>query len=183
MRHTSRHPRLILTALAIAAGATISGCASASAGSGSANSAADSSPPGAQHGGRRAQRIAIEERWRVDSPTGTFRLIPLTPGPLKSDEGTFIFPESTGQAMIRGGQSVTVYKGVDTLTGAHGTLIVPNVSSSTDAGGSFQAGVSTWSIAKATGVYASLRGGGRGSIVATPEGLVLTRYEGYVGAG
>lgn len=176
MRHPSRHQRLILTAMVIAASATISGCAGASESPGSGTSADSGPAPG-------AQRIAIEESWRVDSPAGTFRLIPLTPGPLKADEGSFTFPESSGQAMIRGGQSLTRYKGVDTLTGTHGTLTVPNVSNATDAGDSFQVGTSTWSIGTATGVYARLRGGGHGSVVATPGGLVLTRYEGYVRAG
>jgi hypothetical protein len=174
--HTSRQPRLILTAIAIVAGAMVGGCTSASAGSGGAGSAAVSSAPD-------GQRVAIEERWRVDSPTGTFRLIPLTPGPLKADHGTFTFPETPGEGIIRGGQSVTVYRGVDTLTGVRGTLTVPNLSDAADAGGSFQVGATTWSVGAATGVYAGLRGGGHGSLVATPDGLVLTRYEGYVGAG
>ena len=111
---------------------------------------------------------------------GTFRLIPLTPGPLKEDSGTFTFSATQRPTVIRDGQTVTTYKGVDMLKGKLGTLRIPGVNTSLDAGGGFQAGTSTWSVADGTGAYADLRGGGRGAVVGTPKGIVLGRNEGYV---
>jgi hypothetical protein len=128
-----------------------------------------------------SQRIAIEEKATVTANgSGTFRLIPLTPGPLKADSGTFTFTGGqSGSPAIRKGQSVTTYKGVDVLQGKNGTLRIPNVTLTVDAGGGYGVGKETWSIAAGTGAYAHLIGGGAGANVGTPKGIVLTRYEGY----
>ncbi len=128
----------------------------------------------------RKQRIAIEEKVQLGATSGTFTIIPLTPGPTKADSGTFTFSATTQPTAIRGGQSVTTYKGVDELKGKRGTLRVPAVTTSTDAGGGYGAGTATWSIGGGTGAYAGLEGGGRGTVVGTPRGTVFTRYEGYV---
>ena len=125
------------------------------------------------------QRIAIEERVAHGARSGTFTLIPLTPGPLKADSGTFTFSVTTEPTIIRNGQSITTYKGVDELKGKRGTLRIPNVTAATAAGGGYGAGTATWSIRSGTGAYAGLKGSGRGAVVGTPE-ADLTRYEGYV---
>jgi hypothetical protein len=129
------------------------------------------------------QRIAIEERGADGSTSGTFTLIPLTSGPVKADSGTFTFSATHQATAIRGGQSVTTYQGADRLKGKHGTLRVPNVTKATDAGGGYNAGTATWSLETGTGSYAGLHGGGRGTVVGTPQGSILTRYEGYVSTG
>lgn len=127
------------------------------------------------------QRIAIEERSpAAASGRGTFRLIPLTPGPLKADSGTFTWSGGqSGSPAIRNGQRVITYKGVDVLQGKNGTLRIPNVTFVVDAGGGYGAGKQTWSIAAGTGAYAHLTGGGAGANVGTPKRIVFTRYEGY----
>ena len=127
------------------------------------------------------QRIAIEEKTTVSfAGTGTFRLIPLTPGPLRADSGSFTFFGGFRGITIRGGQEVKTYAGLDTLDGKRGTLRVKATSTSTDSGFGYDGGGSTWSFVEGTGSYASLKGGGRGTIVSTPSGTVLSRYEGYV---
>jgi hypothetical protein len=128
------------------------------------------------------QRVAIEERWKDGAPQGTFRLIPLSPGPVHADSGTFTFPSAPSTVTIRNGQTVTRFRGTDTLKGKRGTLTIVNVQAFTDAGDDYQAGAGTWSIDDSTGSYWSLEGDGRGTTVATPNGVVLTRYEGYVRA-
>ena len=126
------------------------------------------------------QRIAIEERSSVGASSGTFTLIPLTPGPVKADSGTFTFSATEKPTVIRDGQRVTTYVGVDQLRGKHGTLRIPNVTSATDAASGYSAGTVTWSLSRGTGVYSGLSGGGRGAGVLTPQGAISTRYEGYV---
>ena len=96
-----------------------------------------------------------------------------------SRPGTFTFSATSKPTVMREGQSVTTYKGVDALKGKHGTLRIPNVTAATDAGGGYGAGTAKWSIGAGTGAYAGLQGGGRGTVAGTPE-TDLTRYEGYV---
>lgn len=128
------------------------------------------------------QRIAIEEKSTATaSGTGTFRLIPLSAGPLKADSGTFTWTGGqSGSQTIRKGQRLTAYKGVDVLKGKHGTLRIPNDTFAVDAGGGYGAATQTWSIAGGSGAYAHLSGGGAGANVGTPQGTVFGRYEGYV---
>lgn len=125
------------------------------------------------------QRIAIEERITLGAQSGTFRLIPLTPGPLKADSGTLTYMAQQVPAVIRDGQRAARYKGTDVLAGKRGTLRIPNTTASTDAGGGYSVGTGTWSFGRGTGTYAGLSGRGRASVAATPSGLIMTRYEGY----
>jgi hypothetical protein len=126
------------------------------------------------------QRIAIEERITLGAQSGTFRLIPLTPGPLKADSGTLTYTAQQLPVVIRDGQRTARYKGIDALAGKRGTLRIPNTTASTDAGGGYSAGTGTWSFGRGTGIYTGLSGRGRVSVAATPSGLIVTRYEGYV---
>ena len=124
------------------------------------------------------QRIAIEER---GDRNGTFKLIPLTPGPLKADAGTWMFLGDTQlPTVIRNGQQVTRYRGSDGFKGKYGTFRLSVVSFVVDAGGGFQAGTQTWSFRSGTGAYSGLGGGGAGAFVATPHGGGGDRFEGYV---
>lgn len=126
------------------------------------------------------QRIAIEERITLGAQGGTFRLIPLTPGPFKADSGTLNYTAQQLPTVIRDGQRTTRYKGTDTLTGKRGTLSIANTTAVTDAGGGYSVGTGTWSLGRSTGTYAGLTGGGRAAVAGTPRGLITTRYEGYV---
>ena len=128
------------------------------------------------------QRIAIEEKVTTTAlaGSGTFTLTPLTAGPIKADSGTFTYTGGSQGQVLRNGQTVTRYSGVDVLKGKHGTLRIPNTTATVDAGGSYRVGTGAWSISGGTGAYASLRGGGRGAVGGPPQGTVFTRYEGYV---
>ena len=126
------------------------------------------------------QRIAIEEKSTLGTHGGTFRLIPLTPGPVKADSGTFTYTAQPLPTAIRNGQRVARYTGTDTLTGKRGTLYISNTTASTDAGGGYSVGTGTWSVGGATGAYVGLNGRGRAAAVGTPGGLTISRYEGYV---
>jgi hypothetical protein len=129
------------------------------------------------------QRIAIEEKATVEfGGSGTFKLIPLTGGPVKADAGTLTFTGAFRGIRIQGGQEVKTYAGVDTLKGKHGTLRIKATNTKTDSGFGYSGGVSTWSIAEGTGAYGGLTGGGRGTVVGTPSLTVIGRYEGYVTA-
>jgi hypothetical protein len=173
-RHHSRAPLTLLLAATIAA--ALSTACTDQADSAGASSTPSTGAPTAK------QRIAIEERWQ-DGTVGTFKLIPLSKGPVKADSGTFTFPAAVSTVTIKDGQTVTTYNGTDTLDGRNGTLTIPNIQRFTDVGSSYQTGAGAWSISDGTGSYRRLHGGGGGSTVATPDGIVLTRYEGYVGAG
>ena len=126
------------------------------------------------------QRIAIEERAVSDSPTGTFKLLPLTTGPLKADSGTAAFLVKRRGTVTASGQRVTTYAVTETLTGKRGVIELRAVTKSTDAGGGYLAGSGPWSVTGGTKAYDGLQGGGRESGVLTPRKVIFTRYEGYV---
>jgi hypothetical protein len=126
------------------------------------------------------QRIAIEERAVSDKPSGTFKLIPLTTGPIKPDSGSASFSLKRRGTSTASGQRVTTYAVKETLTGKRGVLEISAVTKSTDAGGGYLAGSGSWSVAGGTKAYAGLRGGGGESGVLTPRKVIFTRYEGYV---
>ena len=128
------------------------------------------------------QRIAIEEKVTATSlaGSGTFTLTPLTSGPITADSGTFMYTGGSQGQVLRSGQTVARYSGVDVLKGKHGTLRIPNTTATVDVGGSYRVGTGAWSISGGTGAYASLRGGGRSAVGGPPQGTVFTRYEGYV---
>jgi hypothetical protein len=128
------------------------------------------------------QRIAIEERGGESA--GTFVLIPLTPGLLKADSGTWMFTGATQlPTVIRNGQQVTRYRGGDAFTGKHGSFRLPVMSFVVNAGGGYQVGTQIWSFRNGTGVYAGMRGGGAGAFVAPPSGRGGDRFEGYLSTG
>jgi hypothetical protein len=126
------------------------------------------------------QRIAIEERAVSDSPTGTFKLVPLTAGPIKADAGSAAFAVKRLGTVTTAGQRVSTYSVRQTLTGKRGVIEIRAVTKSTDAGGGYLAGAGPWSITAGTKAYGGLRGGGRQSGVLTPKKVIFTRYEGFV---
>jgi hypothetical protein len=140
-------------------------------------------PGGAAGPAAKWQRVAIEERGGANG--GTFKLIPLTPGPIKADSGTWMFLGATQKpTVILKGQTVKRFKGTDQFTGKGGTFRIPSVSSVLDAGGGFAVGTQTWSFSSGTGAYAGVSGGGAGAFVVTPSGRGGgDRFEGYVSKG
>jgi hypothetical protein len=128
----------------------------------------------------RRQQIAIEERAVSGKRRGTFRLLPLAPGPLKADSGTFTFTAKEEPAEEVDGQRVTTYTTIDVLKGKRGTLTVRSETKSTNSGAGYLVGSGPWTVTRGTKAYAKARGGGAGSGVVTPRGAIYSRYEGYV---
>ena len=112
--------------------------------------------------------------------SGTFKLIPLTPGSVKADNGTFTFSIKPRPSVLVSGQRVTTYGGADELTSKRGTLEIRSVTRSTEAGGEYLVGSGTWSAAGGTKAYAGLRANGMGSSILTPRKVIFSRYEGFV---
>src|SRR5262245_15428339 len=130
--------------------------------------------------GARRQRVAIEERAVSGKPTGTFKLLPLAPGPLKADSGTFTFSAKEKPAVEVDGQRVTTYTTTDVLKGKRGTMVIRSVTSSTNSGAGYLVGTGPWTATRGAKSYAKVSGGGVGSGVVTPRGVIYTRYEGYL---
>ncbi len=127
------------------------------------------------------QRIAIQGTFNTTTGEGTFTVIPLTPGLLKRDSGTFSGDGDIKPTVVRkNGQSVTVIVGQDNLTGKHGTFTVSQQIESIQVGGNYWTDRGTWSFETGTGAYAGLRGGGVFAAAGLPKGLLRFREEGYV---
>ena len=132
------------------------------------------------------QRIAIEGTFNSGAGTGTFKLIPLTPGPLKKDSGTFksAFSGTPNDPTrrIRNGQSVEFVDGRDDHAGKNGTFSVTQRVEIVSAGGIYAVLTGTWTFERGTGVYKGLAGGGAFAAVMLP-GDDRFREEGFVRAG
>jgi hypothetical protein len=130
------------------------------------------------------QRIAIEVKSSVLTGDGTFTLIPLSAGPVRSDSGRVVGEGDIKPSVIRRtGQRVTIVLGADELRGKHGTLRLTQRIESADAGSSFSADTGSWVVIGGSGSYAALSGGGRLAGIAAPDGRVVYRQEGYVTKG
>ena len=127
------------------------------------------------------QRVAIEISLNLSTGKGTFKVIPLTPGPLKRDSGTFVGGGDFKPAVIRkNGQRMTLIIGEDNHVGKNGTFRLTQRVESVDAGRGWTADTGTWSFAKGTGAYAGVTGGGGFAAAGPPTGILVAREEGYV---
>lgn len=126
------------------------------------------------------QRISLVGAFSTLKGTGTWRLVPLTPGPLGPDSGTLTGSGSIGPKAIRNGQRVVVITGGDTLTGKHGAFAVTQQVESTAVGRRYTADVGSWSLRGGTGVYERVTGKGRFAAVGLPNGTVLINQEGWI---
>jgi hypothetical protein len=126
------------------------------------------------------QKIKIEQKSSPGSKVSTFRLIPLTAGPLAADSGTFTSSAKLQRTVVRNGKKVWFYSGFDNLKGKHGTMRISGLSAVTTARGGYYVGVGTWKIRTGTGAYAGVSGGGSAKAVAAPSGAAQGRYTGYV---
>lgn len=130
------------------------------------------------------QRIAIEGTFNLAG--GKFKLIPLTPGPLKQDSGRFQTAHSgiadNEVSFIRNGQKVSRSSGgvTDRMTGKNGTFSIASGSfEHVLAGGGDGILTGRWTFGSGTRAYEGLGGGG--AFVAVMRlGPDSFRYEGYV---
>jgi hypothetical protein len=141
------------------------------------------------------QRVVIEGLFNIGSGTGTFKLVPMTAGPLKADSGTFADVQASGGGLpppvIRNGQSVTVIKGSDAHTGKRGRFTVSERLALVGAGPGLADGsrygvvTGSWSLTGNSGVYDGVVGGGAYAAVVIPKTGKNVRFseEGIVTAG
>jgi hypothetical protein len=116
------------------------------------------------------QRVAIELKI---APGETFVLTPLQAGALKRDSGRITTVSQvlamSGRIVMRDGQEVTIFNGaLWMLEGKRGTLTIRERSEWVGVGSDVNGdnfpdsvGLSTWKVARGTGQYAKIAGGGR----------------------
>ena len=126
------------------------------------------------------QRISLVGTFSTLTGSGTWRLIPLTPGPLERDSGSLTGSGSAGRTILRNGQRVTIITGGDTLTGKRGLLAVSQRVESTDVGRRYSADVGTWRLKGQLGAYKGVTGTGRFAAVGLPNGTIIVNQEGWV---
>ena len=132
----------------------------------------------------RSVRIAISERDCVSclSHNGTFSLVPLKPGVVEFDKGSFTYVAGNPKVVYRDGQLIEIVSGTDTLKGKNGQIVLRWRAEAVAAGWGNEIATGTWSIASGTGAYAHLRGSGRLGVMfpAPPAKHVSGQYEGFV---
>jgi hypothetical protein len=131
------------------------------------------------------QRVAINMKIY---PQKMFVLTPQQAGSLKRDSGTIATErEAYGRSVMHNGQKVTIYDGqLWTLTGKQGTLTIRERNEWVDVSNEntrygYPPGVAigTWTVARGTGQYAQVTGGGRSGHAGLGSPW-LARYEGFL---
>lgn len=127
----------------------------------------------------RKQRIAID--WVTNkNGTGTFKLSPLTPGPLEADEGTVAYGGFGGGTTLRNGMKVWSEVAGRNLEGRQGTFGLRVRLDEDEMQNGVKLQVGTWKIVDGTGAYSGVSGGGRYVSVRMPNGRQLVRQEGWI---
>jgi hypothetical protein len=126
------------------------------------------------------QRIAIEGTFDTETGKSTWKLIPLTAGPLIADSGTGQGSGDVKKPHLRNGQSVIPITGDDLLNGKRGSIVLEERVESRSVGRGYSADVGTWTFTGQLGAYAGYRGGGGFAGVGLPNGKLLLRAEGFV---
>ncbi len=78
------------------------------------------------------QRIAIDERFSTLTNTGSWRVTPLTPGPITRDSGNLTWSGGVTGSAMRNGGTIALIVGRHTLTGKHGTFTLSHRVESAD---------------------------------------------------
>jgi hypothetical protein len=134
---------------AVLAAAAVGGIAALLAGGATAGSAA------------KQQRIAIV----LGSNASTFKLTPLSSGPVHSDSGTVTACCWTRHVFVRDGQSAEIDNPKLTFTSQHGTFTWRARITFVDINNNYTVATAVWKITHGTGVYAHLEGHGRQAFV------------------
>ena len=128
-----------------------------------------------------AQRVAIEQRLKLSSATGSFVLRILGPGALERDAGSFTHRAGGLEGVfLRSGQGVAAHVVVTEFTGRRGTFAIRQRLELVTAGNGHMVATGTWRVALGTGAYARLAGNGRLGTVVTSTGISFTQFEGYL---
>jgi hypothetical protein len=129
------------------------------------------------------QRIAVTVTFPHHPAVGKFVLTTLTDGRLRSDFGSVVSnPTQVFNGRIINGQSVDRFRGIETLKGKRGTLVIRFQEDFVSAGNGYQVGAGTWAVDSGTGTYTGLTGGGRSAVVVPSGKFGFTQYEGFVTA-
>ena len=129
------------------------------------------------------QRVMLVQKQRFGAPNGTFVFYTLTPGPLGPDSGALMLAAVERPYVVRDGQRLAVYLGVERLTGKHGSFHIRWRLELAGAGEGSTVGTGTWSLVRGTGAYAGATGGGRlATVVMTPRGFTSAQFEGLLQA-
>ena len=121
------------------------------------------------------QRVAVEGVYSVVTGKGTFKLVPLTPGPLKADSGTLLGSGVVKPKIIRNGQGVTVIAGSDSYAGKNGSFTMIERLEEVTVGGPLAGGAryrivtGTWRLAGGTGAYENVTGQGAYASISFPR--------------
>jgi hypothetical protein len=129
-----------------------------------------------------AKRQQVVVNQKEGKGKGTFALVPLNPGSLSGDAGTYTWVISSKKAGTADGQGFVRYDSVVTYEGDQGTFVVREVATLVAVAIGAKVGTGTWNVLRGTGVYEGVRGGGR---LAAVTGIVtpdLWRYEGFLTA-
>jgi hypothetical protein len=142
------------------------------------------------------QRVAIEGVYSLGSGTGTFKLTPLSAGPLKADAGTLKTIglgslQDPPAPFIRNGQSRSLIVGSDVYTGRRGSFTVAEKDELVNAGAELPDGsrygvsTGTWKLGHGTGAYAGIVGKGADAAILFPKTGKNLRFslEGIVQSG
>jgi hypothetical protein len=127
---------------------------------------------------------AAEKKQRVEitfhSLAKTFVLVPLTPGPIRRDSGTYSSCCWTRRFVTRDGESMEVDDPTVTMKGRHGTFTWHERLTFVDINNGYDVATGPWTITRGTGAYAHLRGHGREAAVDKQNVEVAVRDEGLV---
>jgi hypothetical protein len=127
------------------------------------------------------QRVAIEQKLRLSSASGSFVLRILGPGALRSDTGTFTHRAGgLERVALHNGQGVAAHVVVTEFVGRRGMFAIRQRLDLVAAGNGHMVATGTWRVVLGTGAYAHLAGSGRLATVVTSSGVSFTQFEGYL---
>jgi hypothetical protein len=129
-----------------------------------------------------AAPVTAKQRVEIQENGGSFVLVPLTSGAIKSDSGTASFCCWTARHIMRDGQAMEINDPQMTLTLKRGTLVVSNQIGWVDIPNGWAVFTGTWKVLRGTGDYAGLSGGGRRAGVQLANGgRIKSQFEGFLG--
>ena len=111
------------------------------------------------------QRVMFTTQAAHTTEVSPLVLTPLQAGALKRDSGTLTAPASSERVVMRAGQKVSIYEGAGTFKGKLGSFVLRSRSEWVGAGNGYHVAAITWTVARGTGQYAGVSGGGRGASV------------------
>jgi hypothetical protein len=129
------------------------------------------------------QQISIVLVQRQD-PNGQFfgsvQLIPAE-GRLKPGKGTFTSVEGVVSRGTKDGQAYELGRGVDSVKTKAGTFEIHRTDRILSAGSGYTAITGTWSIARGTGDFSGVAGGGRhAGVVLSGTSTAYVEFDGYL---